>query len=309
MFFSWTEMKRFFTPRRSFFDKYCLSSNELGRGAFGSVYLGQRRSDHKLFAIKIIPIEHKQDCVREIDILTKLPKSPNICGFIDSYEDDKNIYIVLEHIQGQDLYKYLKPHLGNDLTKIPFLLEILQQCVQAIAEIHAAGIFHRDLKLENFMITFDKSGKPLIKLIDFGLSDIIGKIRQTRFGSSFWMAPEVMWGGKRNLISQKADIWSLGMIMVELFYGNPMFSEMSSFDQMLAVARLISPPIPLKMIDDNSAFGIWFRSLATMCLQIDPESRPTAEELAVFSQTCSIPLLHNWELTLTKSHFIIICHK
>ena len=250
--------------------------------------MGKRKSDGKPVAIKIIPIEHKQDCAREIDILRKLPVSSNMCGFHDSFEDDENIYIVLEHINGPNLYEYLRSHLGNDLTKIPFLLEILQQCVQAIAEIHAAGIFHRDLKLENFMITFDKSGKPLIKLIDFGLSDIIGKIRQTRFGSSFWMAPEVMREGKRDQISEKADIWSVGMMMIELFWGVPMFYEMHIYDQMLAVATLVSPPIPQKLMDDNSAFGIWFRSLAKMCLQIDPESRPTAETLADFSKTCSI---------------------
>jgi serine/threonine protein kinase len=102
------------------------------------------------------------------------------------------------------------------------------------------------------------------------------------------MAPEVMWGGKTNLISQKADIWSFGMMMGELFYGNPMFSEMSSFDQMNTVATLSSPPIPQKLMDDTTAIGIWFRSLATMCLQIDPNSRPTAETLADFSKTCSI---------------------
>lgn len=154
-------LKRFFTPQRSFFDKYCLYSQELGSGTFGSVHLGSKKSDgSNLVAIKIIPINHKEDCEHEIQILRMLPKSPYICGFIDSFEDDDNIYIVLEHIDGQNLYEYLVPNLGKDLTKIPFFLEIFQQYVKAIAEIHAAGIFHRDLKLENFMIMFDKAGKP-----------------------------------------------------------------------------------------------------------------------------------------------------
>ena len=282
-------LKRFFTPRQLFFKKYKIYLQKLGSGAFGSVYLGKRKSDGKPVAIKIIPIEHKQDCAREIEILGKLPKSHNICGFIDSFEDDKNIYIVLEHIDGQNLYEYLVPSLGKDLTEIPFFLDIFQQCVNAIAEIHAAGIFHRDLKLENFMIMFDKAGKPLIKLIDFGLSDIIGKIRQKRRGSAFWMSPEVMMEGKKVQISEKADIWSVGVIMLELFCGNPMFSELDKFEQMNKVARLTSPPIPQKLIDDTTAIGIWFRSLATMCLQIDPDLRPTSEILVSFLQTCSIP--------------------
>ena len=280
---------RFFLPRKSFFFKYKIKSRKLGSGAFGSVHLGKRRSDSKSVAIKIIPIKNKEDCAREIEILRKLPKDKNICGFIDSFEDDENIYIVLEFINGRSLYEYLEPHLGKNLATIPFFLEILQQCVKAIAAIHAAGIFHRDLKLENFMITFDESGKPLIKLIDFGLSEIIGKIQQTRFGSAFWMSPEVIREGKSgHLISQKADIWSFGIIMLELYSGNPMFSELTQFDQLYTVATLISPPIPQKLMDDTTALGIWYRSLATMCLQIDPNLRPTAETLAVLSKTCSI---------------------
>ena len=280
---------RFFTPRQSFFEKYKIKSRKLGSGSFGKVYLGRRKSDNTLVAIKIIPIENKIHCAHEIEILKRLPKDKNVCRFIDSFEDDKNIYIVLEFINGQSLYEYLRPHLGKDLTKIPFFLEILQQCVKAIAAIHAAGIFHRDLKLENFMITFDESGKPLIKLIDFGLSEIIGKIQQTRFGSAFWMAPEVIREGKKNPISEKSDVWSFGMIMLELFCGIPMFSELPHLDQLYTVATLISPPIPQKLMDDTTALGIWFRSLATMCLQIDPNLRPTAETLAVLSKTCSIP--------------------
>ena len=290
MFFSWTRLKEIFTPPLSFFDKYCLSSNELGSGTFGSVYLGKRRSDDIPVAIKIIPIDHKEECAREIEILGKLPKSPNICEFIDSYKDNTNIYIVLEYIQGQNLYEYLGPYLGNDLIKIRFLLEILQQCAKAISEIHAAGIFHRDVKLENFMIMFDKSDKPLIKLIDFGLSDIIGAVGQKCLGSAFWMSPEVIWEGKSgHLISEKADVWAFSMMMLEIYIGNPMFSDLNHFDQLCTVATLISPPIPQKLMDDTTAIGIWYRSLATMCLQIDPVLRITAATLANFSQTCSIP--------------------
>jgi serine/threonine protein kinase len=251
--------------------------------------LGRRKSDSTLVAIKIIPIENKIHCAHEIEILKRLPKDKNVCGFIDSFEDDKNIYIVLEFINGQSLYEYLRPHLGKDLTKIPFFLEIFQQCVQAIAAIHAAGIYHRDLKLENFMIVFDESGKPLIKLIDFGLSDINGQIRQICSGSTFWMAPEVMREGQRDPISQLADIWSLGMIMLEIYSGIPMFSELSRHDQMLEVATLLSPPIPQKLMDDTTSIGVWFRNLATMCLQIDPNSRPAAETLVVLSRTPIIP--------------------
>jgi serine/threonine/tyrosine protein kinase RAD53 len=292
MFSSLTKFTYLFTRQESFFEKYKIKSHKLGSGTFGNVFLGkkmgEKTSDDRPVAIKIIPIKNKIHCAREIEILKRLPNHENVCKFIDSFENEQNIYIVLEFIDGQSLYEYLTPHLDKDLTKIPFFLEIFQQCVQAIAAIHAAGIYHRDLKLENFMITF-VDDKPVVKLIDFGLSDIIGKIRQICGGSALWMAPEVILEGKIKPISQQADIWSFGMIMLEFYSGNPMFSEMSRDDQILKVATLVSPPIPQKLMDDTTAIGIWFRSLATMCLQIDPNSRPTAETLAVLSKTSIIP--------------------
>ncbi|NDA64489.1 MAG: hypothetical protein EBX50_21040, partial [Chitinophagia bacterium] len=186
-----------------------------------------------------------------------------------------NLYDLLRHTTFKGVSLNLIRKFGKQILKA--------LCFLALRDV---SVIHCDLKPENILLRHPK--RSAIKLIDFGLSDINGKIRQEFGGSAFWMAPEVIREGGKHQISIQSDIWSFGMIILELFCGNPLFSELPYFDQLRTVATLSSPPIPQKLMDDATAIGIWFRSLVTMCLQIDPNSRPTAETLAVFSKTCSI---------------------
>lgn len=261
-------------------------SKLLGKGAFGKVYNAKSICDKIDVAIKMIPMKHKKTCANEVSMLKMLPDHPNVGGFIEVFEDDSYIYIVLEYIKGQNLYEYLKPHFGKKIVEIPQILLILQQMIAAIEAIHSVGIFHRDIKLENFMITF-VDGNPVVKLIDFGLSELIGEISTRIVGSPLWMAPEVIREGTKMPITEKADIWSIGIILLELFLGQPPIDYPDIQETMVTIATLSSPPIPKKLVDDGTAVGIWVRSIATMCLQIDPTKRPSAENLVMLSQTCS----------------------
>jgi serine/threonine protein kinase len=266
--------------------RYNISKKVLGEGAFGKVYKAKRRSDKKNVAVKVILKKHKETCANEVSMLRMLPNHPNVGGFIEVFEDDSYIYIVLEYIEGQNLYEHLKPHLGKKIEEIPHILLILQQMIAAIAAIHSAGIFHRDIKLENFMITF-VDGNPVVKLIDFGLSELIGEISTRMVGSPLWMAPEVVRNDSTHSISEEADIWSIGIILLELFLGQPPIDYPDTKKTIVTIAKLTSPPIPKELVDDGTAVGIWVRSIATMCLQIDPTKRPSAVQLVMFSQSCS----------------------
>jgi serine/threonine protein kinase len=266
--------------------KYEISEELLGKGFFGEVYEAERICDKEKVAFKKINNKYKEHCANEVSILRMLPDHLNVGGFIEVFEDDSYIYIVLEYIEGQNLYEYLKPHRCKKIVEIPHILSILKQCVAAIVAIHSAGIFHRDIKLENFMIKF-VDGKPVVKLIDFGLSELIGEISTKIAGSPLWMAPEVIREGKKNRITEKADIWSIGIILLELFLGQPPIDYPDLEKTLFTIATLKSPPIPKKLIDDMTAVGVWVRSIATMCLQIDPIQRPSAEKLYMLIQTCS----------------------
>ena len=233
----------------------------------------------------MIPKKHEETCANEVFMLRMLPKHPNVGGFFEVFEDDSFIYIVLEYIKGQNLYEHLKPHLGKKIVEIPQILLILQQMIAAIEAIHSAGIFHRDIKLENFMITF-VDGNPVVKLIDFGLSELIGEISQSKMvGSPLWMAPEVVRNDSTHAISEEADIWSIGIVIIELYSGNLPHHTCSRRHVLNAIEKLVLPPIPEKLLKDNSPVGTWIRSIATMCLQIDPSLRPSAEQLVMLSKT------------------------
>jgi serine/threonine protein kinase len=272
--------------KESFDSKYNTSKKVLGKGAFGKVYKAKRICDNKKVAVKEIIKKHKETCANEVSMLMMLPDHPNIGGFFEVFEDDSCIYIVLEYINGQNLYEHLKPHLGKKIVEIPQILTILQQCIAAIAAIHSLGIFHRDIKLENFMITF-VDGNPVVKLIDFGLSEFIGEISQSKVvGSLLWMAPEVIRTDKIMPITEKADVWSIGIILLELFLGKPPIDYPDVEETLFSISTLKSPPIPKELFDDRTAVGIWVRSIATMCLQIDPTKRPSAEQLVMLSQSC-----------------------
>jgi serine/threonine protein kinase len=258
---------------------------ELGKGAFGKVYKAKRIFDDKIVAVKVIHKMHKETCANEVSILRMLPDHPNVGGFIDVFEDKSYIYIVLEYIDGQNLYEYLKPYLDKKIVEIPQILSILQQCIAAIAAIHSAGICHRDIKLDNFMLTFFDE-KPVVKLIDFGLSEMIGKISQKMVGSPIWMAPEVIREGRRDPITEKSDIWSFGIVLLELFSGQPPIDFPDVRKTMFTIANLTRPPIPTKLIDDKTEVGIWICSIAKFCLHINPQSRKSADYLATLPQTC-----------------------
>jgi serine/threonine protein kinase len=173
-----------------------------------------------------------------------------------------------------------------EFAKIPHILSILQQCIEAIAVIHSAGICHRDIKLENFMVTFEK-GLPVVKLIDFGLSEDIDKISNKIVGSPLWIAPEVIRKGEIYPISQKSDLWSFGIILLEVFLGKPPIDLPNTKDTLVKIASLTSPPIPQKLRSEKTAAGIWLCSIAKLCLQINPVQRQSAEQMVMLSKTAS----------------------
>lgn len=140
---------------------------------------------------------------------------------IDLFENQDYYYIVLEYMQGKDLFDYIqfrKFKLSEDRVK-----EIGMQLVIAIKYLHSYGIVHRDLKLENIMMS-DNSEKAIPKLVDFGLAKMIGPNEKADepFGTLGYVAPEVL---KKDPYSFSCDIWSLGCILYALLSGSLPFDD------------------------------------------------------------------------------------
>ena len=148
---------------------------------------------------------------------------PNIVKLIDLFENLENYYIVLECMEGKDMFDYLKSRnfrITEDRAK-----ELMLQLMQAVQYLHSYGIIHRDLKLENIMMT-DNSENSVPKLVDFGLAKILGPTEKSDepFGTLGYVAPEVL---KKEPYSFSCDMWSLGCICYALLSGSLPFDHQS----------------------------------------------------------------------------------
>ena len=176
---------------------YHLGKN-IGIGTFGIVKIGYNRKNPKdKVAIKVI-FKNKLNIVSkrlksEIDILLTLDH-PNIIKCYETFEDEDNIYIVMEYCSGGELIQHFPTDRGLDeKTSLEFIRKILM----AVNHIHQLNIVHRDLKPENFLFHTSKKNGQELKLADFGLSNKFSnkfeKLHST-VGTPFYIAPEVIKG-------------------------------------------------------------------------------------------------------------------
>ncbi|MEO7111487.1 MAG: serine/threonine-protein kinase, partial [Polyangiaceae bacterium] len=153
-------------------------------------------------------------------------------------------------------------------------VEIVLQACDAIVEAHAAGIVHRDLKPQNLFVTHKANGKPLIKVLDFGVSkwttageDLSLTDSSVVVGSPLYMAPEQMRAARN--AEPRSDIWALGVILYELLAGKVPFDGATVTELCLKVVT--DPPVPL--LDVRADIPEPLASIVARCLEKDPTKR------------------------------------
>ncbi|CZT98890.1 calcium-dependent protein kinase 6 [Plasmodium falciparum NF54] len=184
----------------------------LGYGAFGEVHLVE---DNICKLYKVVKILKKKSMKHikineEINVLIYLDH-PNIIKIFDVYENVDCTYIVMELCEGGELMSRIK---NSESFNETYIKNIMFQILCAIAYMHSNNIAHKDLKPEN--ILFKEKGDDTLKIIDFGLAELINKsegISKTAAGTVLYMAPEVF----KKKFTIKCDIWSAGVIMFFLF--------------------------------------------------------------------------------------------
>jgi len=152
-----------------------------------------------------------------------MSQHPNIVGLIDLFENSDYYYIVLEYMQGKDLFDYIQ--FRNFKLSEQRVKELSYQIGIAIKYLHSYGIVHRDLKLENVMMS-DNTESSVPKLVDFGLAKMIGPNEKADepFGTLGYVAPEVL---RKEPYSFSCDLWSLGCIIYALLSGSLPFDHES----------------------------------------------------------------------------------
>ncbi|VAH27927.1 unnamed protein product [Triticum turgidum subsp. durum] len=158
-----------------------------------------------------------EDVRREVKILKALAGHKNLVQFYDAYEDNENVYIVMELCEGGELLDRI---LRGGKYSEDDAKSVLVQILNVVAFCHIQGVVHRDLKPENFLFT-SKDENSQLKTIDFGLSDFVKPDERLNdiVGSAYYVAPEVL----HRCYSTEADVWSIGVIAYILLCGSRPF--------------------------------------------------------------------------------------
>ncbi|XP_058650874.1 STE20-like serine/threonine-protein kinase [Onychostoma macrolepis] len=217
---------------------------ELGDGAFGKVYKAQNKQTGILAAAKVIDTkteEELEDYMVEIDILASCDHQ-YIVKLLDAFYYDGKLWILIEFCAGGAVDAVML-ELERPLTE-PQIRVVCKQSLEALAYLHESKIIHRDLKAGN--ILFNSDGD--VKLADFGVSAKNTKTLQRRdsfIGTPYWMAPEVVMceTSKDRPYDYKADIWSLGVTLIELAQIEPPNHEMNPMRVLLKIAKSEPPTL------------------------------------------------------------------
>ncbi|KAI1788670.1 Pkinase-domain-containing protein [Ganoderma leucocontextum] len=208
----------------------------VGKGASGRVKIARHRRTGQLAAVKILPLQpllssrsstnaqakaekQRLGIDREI-IMMKLMNHPNIMRIYDVYEGDKELYLILEYVEGGELFDFLV-----NRGRLPPLeaLAYFKQIVYGLNYAHTFSIIHRDLKPENILI--HTLNPPLIKIADWGMAAFAPPSLQleTSCGSPHYASPEIVNGHK--YCGTATDIWSCGVILYALLTGRLPFDD------------------------------------------------------------------------------------
>ena len=247
-----------------------------------SIFKSKRRDGGTLVAIKEIPTvvvtktkEEKTEqklstsnVMEEIGFLQATSTNNYFLELYEWFELDTSIWIVMEYCLGGSLKKIIR---NCEITfSEQCIRDVASSLLQALEFLHDMQVIHRDLKADNVFLTKD----GVVKLADFGVSAKLTTERPKRrtvMGTPLWMAPEVL---KETTYNEKADIWSLGITLIELAEGEP---PLAHIPLIRAVFRIPTDPSPTLQEPDN-----WSQALIgflACCLRKDPFDRESASEL------------------------------
>lgn len=256
---------------------------KVGQGASGSVYVAKVNSapasktaqnlicgkNTPRVAIKQMDLAHqprKELIVNEI-LVMKESQHPNIVNFLDAFlKGTTELWVVMEYMEGGALTDVI----DNNELKEDQIATICSETCRGLEHLHQQSIIHRDIKSDNVLL----DGQGHVKITDFGfcakLTEQKSK-RATMVGTPYWMAPEVV---KQKEYGSKVDIWSLGIMAIEMIESEPPYLNEEPLKALYLIATHGTPT--LKKPDGLSKE---LKSFLAACLTVDVQQRATADEL------------------------------
>jgi predicted Ser/Thr protein kinase len=257
-----------FLPGSLLADRYRVVAL-LGRGGMGEVYRADDLTLGQAVALKFLPEDAAQDPALldrfkgEVRIARKV-SHPNVCRVYDVGEVDGQIYLTMEYVDGEDLGSLLRRigRLPNDKA-----LDIARQLCAGLAAAHAKSVLHRDLKPANIML--DGRGQAVIT--DFGLAALADQAKgaEVRSGTPAYMAPEQLSGRE---VTEKSDIYALGLVLYELFTGKRAFSA-ENLDDLVRSRHAGNISRPSSFVKDLDPL---VERVILRCLEPEPSNRPAS---------------------------------
>jgi tRNA A-37 threonylcarbamoyl transferase component Bud32 len=265
-----------FLPGRLLASRYRIIAL-IGKGGMGEVYRADDLTLGQPVALKFLPDEATRDEAlvqrfkNEVRIARRV-SHPNVCRVYDVGDVEGHSFFTMEYVDGEDLASLLRRigRLPEDKA-----LDIARQLCAGLAAAHTKGVLHRDLKPANIML----DGRGQVVITDFGLAGVADQIQgnEVRSGTPAYMAPEQLAGKE---VSTRSDIYSLGLVLYEVFTGKRVFGDKPAGTVSAHGDR--TPSRPSSLVKDLNPV---IERVILRCLETEPSARPAT----VLSVAAALP--------------------
>ncbi|KAI8971524.1 kinase-like domain-containing protein [Mycotypha africana] len=243
-------------------------AKRIGQGASGSVYLANHINDNTKVAIKQMELskQSRLDLIVNEIMIMKESHHNNIVNFLDSFLVRGDLWVVMEFMEGGALTDVIE---NNEMTEEQ-IATVCLETAKGLEHLHSQNIIHRDIKSDNVLLDFQGH----VKISDFGycakLTSQKSK-RATMVGTPYWMAPEIV---KQKEYGTKVDIWSLGIMAIEMIENEPPYLDEEPLKALYLIATNGTPSLK-----NANKISRELSNYLAVCLCVDVQVRATAAQL------------------------------